>query len=216
MTDLFTNYVEVVAVPNQLAEDCACRILNDFISRVGAPLPIHTDQGRTFESRLFQDLCKMLEIRKTRTSPRNPKCNGQTERYNRTLLKMKKAYIVGEQDEWDLYLGCLAGAYRCTPCESTKITPYLLSLGREIRLPADLVYGFASNPREEPECATYIAKLRDKMMHAHNIARLYLKSSAKRSKMIYDTKTSYHEYKAGDVVWYLHETKKLGVTPKLD
>jgi hypothetical protein len=53
MTDLFTKYVEVIAVPNQLEEDCARRILNDFISRWGAQLSIHTDQGRTFESRLF-------------------------------------------------------------------------------------------------------------------------------------------------------------------
>ena len=33
MTDLFTKYVEVVATPNQKAEDCAKFILNDFVTR---------------------------------------------------------------------------------------------------------------------------------------------------------------------------------------
>ena len=74
----------------------------------------------------------MLEIKKMRTSPRNPKCNGQTEWFNHTLVRMIKAYLCQEQDEWDLHLGCLAGAYRATPNESTGLTPNLLTMGREV------------------------------------------------------------------------------------
>ena len=51
-------------------------------------------------SLVFQELCRLLEIRKTRTSIRNPKCNGQVERFNRTLLNMVKLYLKGEQDNW--------------------------------------------------------------------------------------------------------------------
>ena len=83
MTDHFTKYVEVIAVPNQQAEDCASRIMNEVISRWGTPLSIHSDQGTTFGSKVFQDLCRLLQVRKTRTSPRNPRGNGQTERFNR-------------------------------------------------------------------------------------------------------------------------------------
>jgi transposase InsO family protein len=140
MTDAFTKYVEVAAVPNQKAKDCAARIANDFISRWGALLRIHSDQGAIFDSRIFQELCQLLSIRKNRTSPRNARCNGQTERYNRTLFKMIRAYLTEKQGDWDLYLGCLAGAYRSTLNESTHFIPNVLSLGREIRLPADIVY----------------------------------------------------------------------------
>ena len=79
-----------------------------------------------------------MEIRKTRSSPRNPKCNGQVERFNRSLISMVKSYIKGEQTEWDLHLGILAGAYRSSPHESTGLTPNLLMLGREVRMPADI------------------------------------------------------------------------------
>ena len=80
-------------------------------------------------------------MRKTRTSIWNPRGNGQAERFNHTLLCMIKAYLCGEQKEWDLHLGCLAGAYRATPNEVTKMTPNFLTMGREVRQPAELVFG---------------------------------------------------------------------------
>ena len=97
------------------AEVCASRIVNEFIARWGCPLAIHSDQGRTYKSNVFKEMCRMLEIRKSRTSARNPQGSGQSERFNWTLLRMIKAYLCGEQQDWDLHLGCLAGPYRATP-----------------------------------------------------------------------------------------------------
>jgi transposase InsO family protein len=82
---------------------CAQIILNDVICRFGCPLSIHSDQGRNYESQVFQELCEILEIRKTRTTPRNPKCNGQVERFNRSLLSMIKSFLRGEQTNWDVW-----------------------------------------------------------------------------------------------------------------
>ena len=91
VTHYFTQWVEIFAVPDQTAETCASVILNEVIARYGCPYEIHSDQGRNFESRMFSELCRLLEVRKTRTSPGNPWCNGQTERFNRTLIRMIKA-----------------------------------------------------------------------------------------------------------------------------
>ena len=215
MTDPFTKYVEVMATPNQKSEECAKRILNDFVARWGTPLRIHSDQGPTFESRVFTELCQLLEVRKTRTSPRNPKGNGQTERFNRTLLKMIKAYLADEQEDWDQFLGCLAGAYRSTPNETTTLTPNLLAIGREIRLPADLVYRTSESADPATGC-DYVQQLKDHMHLAHEVARKYLKNGARRSKEIYDTKVVLHNYQSGDLVWCLHEVRKVGITPKLE
>ena len=90
---------------------CAEKILNEYIASWGCPLSIHSDQGRTYESKIFKELCRMLEICKTGTSVRDPKGNGQSERFNRTMPRMIRAYLCDEQDEWDLHFGCLAGAY---------------------------------------------------------------------------------------------------------
>ena len=107
----------------------------------GCPYDLHSDQGSNFVGKIFADLCELLEIRKTRTSPGNPKCNGQTESFNHTLVRMIKAYLKGQQRDWDLHLSCLAAAYRATIHESTGMTPNLLMLGREVRLPAELMFG---------------------------------------------------------------------------
>ena len=114
VSDHFTKWVEVFAVPDQTAITCAEKILNEVIARYGCPYDLHSDQGRNYVSNIFVELCKLLDIRKTRSSPYNPRCNGQTERFNKTLVRMIKAYLKGQEKDWDRYLGCLAGAYRAT------------------------------------------------------------------------------------------------------
>lgn len=130
---------------------------------------------------------------------------------------MVRAYLTGEQSDWDRNLGCLAGAYRSTPQESTKLTPNLLVLGREIRTPAEVIY---SQPNDTKEYAcdnyTYVQNLQDQMRKAHEVARRHLNTNAVRSKEIYDTKLYFQQYNIGDVVWCLHETRRIGVCPKLE
>ena len=217
LTDHFTKYVEIIPVPDMTAKICAQKILNEFISRWGCPLSVHSDQGRTYESQVFKQLCRMLEIRKTRTSPRHPQGNGQSERFNRTLLRMVKAYLCGEQRDWDLHLGCLAGAYRATPNESTKLSPNLLTIGREVRLPAELVFSSKNtcDGLDITSYGEYVDQLRQKMQYAHEVARKHLSCSAKRSKEIYDTKISVNQYQVGDVVWLLQEARHVGECQKL-
>ena len=91
VTDYSTKWIEVIPIPDQTAVTCAHIILNEILCRFGCPLTMHSDQDRNYESGVFQELCELLEIRKTRTSRKNPKGNGQIERFNRTLLAMIKS-----------------------------------------------------------------------------------------------------------------------------
>ena len=54
-TDHFTKNVEIVPVKDMTAEVCAVKLLNEVISRWGCPLAIHSDQGRTYESRVLRN-----------------------------------------------------------------------------------------------------------------------------------------------------------------
>ena len=127
--DQFTKWVEILALPDQKAHTCADALLNEVIARYGCPLTIHTDQGRNFESKLFIEVCVMLEICKTRTTAGHPQCNGLVECMNHTLICMIKSFLRGEEDQWDKHLGCLVGAYQSTRHSSTGLTPNKLMLG---------------------------------------------------------------------------------------
>lgn len=216
VTDYFTKWVEVFPVPDQTATTCAQVILNEVVCRIGFPLAIHSDQGRCYESNIFQELCQLLEIRKTRTSPRNPKCNGQVERFNRTLISMIKSYLKGEQTNWDLNLGCLAGAYRASPHETTGLTPNLLMLGREVRFPSCITKDGEEFILKDETCSPgeHALKIRERMHRAHEVARKHLEVKAKRRKDHYDVKANLNRYKKWDKVLMKNETRVEGVTPK--
>ena len=49
MVDQFTKWVECVPLPSKTAEVTARAAVNEFFSRFGYPLQIHSDQGRNFE-----------------------------------------------------------------------------------------------------------------------------------------------------------------------
>ena len=173
-------------------------------------------QGRNFESGIFQDLCRMLEIKKTRTSVRNQRCNGQTERFNRTLVRMIKAYLKNEQTDWDLHLGCLATVYRSTPHESSQMTPNLLMLGREVRLPAELTHGSYTNNETVNSYLEYVYKLRERLQTANSVAPKYIEKSAKTQKDRYDANIFETSFLPGDLVWYLVESCRPGKCLKLE
>lgn len=218
ITDYFTKWVEVFAIPDQTAATCADIILNEVICRYGCPLSIHSDQGRNYESDLFKELCQLLNIKKTRTSPRNPKGNGQCERFNRTLLGMIKSYIKGEQTNWDKNLGCLAGAYRATPSESTKLTPNLMLFGREILLPNEVIKGDITLPRKELNSnmfGKHTEYIRDCLTKAHSVARRHLQNNAKRRKDYYDRKSNLTLFDKNEIVWYLSKSQQPSMCPKL-
>ena len=55
-------------------------------------------------------------------------------------------------------------------------------------------------------CGDYVELLRSRMQHAHEVARKYLGTSAKRNKNIYDT---VYRFEKGDYVWCLNEARKV-------
>ena len=99
--DYFTKYVEAFALPDQQADTVAIGFIEGWVTRLGVPRELHTDQGSNFESELFREMCKLLGIYKTRTTPRNPKSDGLVERQNKTLEKLLGMMVAENQFDWD-------------------------------------------------------------------------------------------------------------------
>lgn len=78
--DYFTRWLEAYPLLNQKAETVAKVLVEQFVSRFGAPIELHSDQGRNFESKVFSEICKLLGIKKTRTTPLHPQSDGMVQR----------------------------------------------------------------------------------------------------------------------------------------
>ena len=202
-------------MPNQTALTTADTLATQWISRYGVPSQIHTDQGRNFESDLFAELCKILGINKTRTTPYAPWSDGLVERFNRTLQTMLKGLVNNERNDWDEHIPYVLMAYRSTPQQSTNCTPYKLLFGREMCLPIDLMVGKPRPMRRQYTCETeYVEWLEETIQHAHDYARQRLKLAARRQKNYHDANVRPFQYKTGMFVWRWYPPKGKGKLSK--
>ena len=83
--DFFSKWTEAYAIPNQEATTVARVLVEEFMAPFGIPRQIHSDQGRNFVSKVFQEMCKSLGMDKTRTTPLHPQSDGMVERSKRTI-----------------------------------------------------------------------------------------------------------------------------------
>lgn len=80
-------------------------------------------------------------------------------------------------------------AYRSCRSETTRMSPALMTFGRELDLPIDLIYGVppgTEQPGQEP--SQYVANLEKSMEKIHEIARKHMQKAADKQKREYDLK----------------------------
>ena len=98
--DYFTKWIEARAIPDQEAKTIAQKLLDDMFLRFSLPDRLHLDQGRQFEGKLIGELCKLLQVEKTHTTPYHPQGDGLVERANWTILDML-ATMVKNHENWE-------------------------------------------------------------------------------------------------------------------
>ena len=205
VTDYYTKYTKVFAMKDHKAATCAEALVRGWVLTLGAPLMLHSDQGREFESALWQEMCKFLAICKTRTNPYRPQSDGLVERFNRTLIQMLKPLVNSNQDDWDDQVDYVVHAYNSTVHSSTNCTPNMLVFGEDIIMPADLVFGVVGVSAEEPCGVLFVEALRDNLKSAYETARRVLRKNARWQKVGYDRKQKHRRLKKGDLVTRAHE-----------
>ncbi|CAG2199376.1 unnamed protein product [Mytilus edulis] len=169
VSDYFTKWAEGYPLPDMEAHTVVDSFIKNFICRFGIPRQIHTDQGGQFESKVFKELCEKLRIHKTRTTAFRPQSDGLVERLNRSIEDIISKYVCKNQRDWDEQLHWALMAYRSSEHETTKLSPCMLMLGREIELPIDLIYGPQRDGREitpnpHPQGMNFLLKLKQQIL----------------------------------------------------
>lgn len=132
--DRFTRWPEVIPATDITAESIAKAFMSGWIAKFGVPKEIITDQGRQFESSLFQELAKLLGIKRNRSSPYHPQANGMIERFHRTL---KAAIKCHNTQQWTNTLPLVLLGLRTSLHEDIKASPAELVYGTTLKIPGD-------------------------------------------------------------------------------
>lgn len=208
--------MECYAIPDRCSNTIADKIVFEFLSRHGCCLDIHSDRGSNYQSELFREVCRLLEIKQTRTSGFRPMANGMIEKFNSSLLNMISAYVDQNQRNWDRYLPLLTMAYRATVHSLTGFTPNKLMFGCECILPVQLQVGCIPPSSTCETYNEYVNDLQIKQEQIFQLVRENLKKSVSRMKRDYDTRISQNNYNVGDLVYCLDQTKIKGRCKKIE
>ncbi len=185
-------------------------IFEQWFCKFGIPAQIHTDGGKEFVNKLLTEMCELLNVQQTKTSPYHPQCNAQVEVFNKTVKKYLASYVDEMTLNWDEFLPALMLAYNTSYHSTIATTPFELLFGVRPRLP--------SLPAPEIQRVQYgesfPAERLQLLQHACQVARQHAEAQGMKYKANFDTSTTPQKFKIDQKVW-LSDTTALGKNPKL-
>jgi len=205
MTDAFSRYAVMSAIPDKEATSVANAVFKEWICRFGVPFEILTDRGREFVNKLNEEMCNILKIKHLKTSGYHPKTNTYAEVCNKTIARYLSSFVTKSTLDWEKYLEPMNFSYNTSYHESLKMTPFFLVHGREARLP-----GVGKTNYSETTVGDWYRKLqlaRELALQNHLIA-------TNKYATYNDLKAHPHLYKEGQKVllkinYFLGKNRKL-------
>ena len=210
--DTFSKWTEAFALPSQDAETSARTFVNEWVTRYGVPEAVHTDQGRNWESLLFKETMRLLNVAKTRTTAYHAQSDGGCERVNRTIIQLLRVWVQENPREWDLHLSIALMGYRSSVHRATGQTPSAMHFGRELRLPLDVAFGLSSSTTDGTN--KWTVDLRQRLQRSHDLARKALTATQKQQKVYYDRRCHGGGFSEGDRVWLHNPALRTGESAK--
>ena len=198
--DHFTKFVQAMVTPDQTAKTVANLLYKRFISIFGSPERLISDQGANFTSKLIQELCDLLGIKKLRTTAYHPQTNGQVERMNQTLTRMIGKLSRDKKDNWTHHLAEITHAYNSTRSGVTGYSPHFLMFGRRPRLPVDFLFPTTQGLMRPRRVDEYVVNLKDRLIKALDEAKVQATKEASAQKRYYDRRVNATQLKCGDRV----------------
>jgi transposase InsO family protein len=136
--DELSKFTLAVPIQQQDSVTVAKVFVKEVVLKFGIPQVLLTDQGTNFLSELFANVCKLLKIKRIKTTAYHPPSNGALERTHRVLVEYLRCYISEDQTNWDKWIPYAIFIFNTTPHTSTGYTPHELMFGRKPHIPGIL------------------------------------------------------------------------------
>jgi hypothetical protein len=200
-----------VPIKQQDATTIAKAFVEEITLKFGIPQILLTNQGSNFLSELFSTVCKLLKVKRIKTSAYRLQTNGAIERTHRVLIEYLRCYILENQTDWDQWIAYATFVFNTTPLTGTGFTPLELLFGRKPNIPGIL-------QRESVEIRynydSYVQELQSHLQSCYDVARSNL-NAKKKSKEYYDRNTNIPLFAVGEKVLLHDEKIRRGRSAKL-
>ena len=101
----FSKFCECLPLRNKEATTVARALVEQVFCRYGTPLALLSDRGGEVDGQIMKEVCRLLQIKKLRTSAYHPPCNEACERMHRTLNSLLGKIVSDRQTDWtNIYL----------------------------------------------------------------------------------------------------------------
>jgi len=202
MVDKLTKTVRFAACKTAIdAPGLAKIVMREWVRVHGVPNEIISDRDARFTARFWKALWKELGTKLSMSTAYHPQSDGQTERANRTLEEMLRAYVNYKQDDWDEHLLAAEIATNNATQASTGYSPFFLANGTHMNLPITNNMS-SNNPTAEEALIDMNAALER--------ARTNLTAAQERQKKAADERRRDERFEQGDKVWLSTENLQVG------
>lgn len=210
LQDDLTKFAWAVPMINHEANTVAHHFVTQFVCLHGLPQKLVTDCGTEFLSKVFKEVCNLLKIKQTSTTPYHPQSNGSLERSHRTLGEYLRSFVEKDQQNWDTRIPYAMFCHNSTIHSATKFQPYHLVYGRPAIVPSSLTKD--AEPQYNYEDYQY--EIKRQMQESHELARKHLIEAKEKSKVQYDKRSNTREFQVGQKVLLQDKTTKNKLYPK--
>lgn len=189
IVDAYSKWIECYLMSNSYGSTAVISKLCDYMSRVGVPHTLVSDNGTSFTSLEFNQFCKRNGIKHVLSPAYHPSSNGQAESMVKIVKKGIKSIILNNTNKRLLQeqLSKFLFDYRNSINSTTEKSPAEIIYGRQLRSRLDLI--------KPPATTTVSTDLSQAVGRKQSLQAKYYKGT-KRS-----------DYNQGEEVWI---TKHLG------
>jgi transposase InsO family protein len=209
--DELSKYTIAIPIQQQDAETVV-KIFVEVVLKFGIPKTILTDQRSNFLSELFTNICKLLKIKKIKTTAYHPQSNGALERTHRVLVEYLRCFILEDQTNWDKWISYATFVFNTTPHTANGFTPHELMFGRKPNIPSILQ---KEPPNVQYTYDNYIRELQSRLQSSYELAKNNLISKKERSKEYHDKNVNVPLFTVRDKVLLHDEQVRRGRSLKL-
>lgn len=158
MIDHFSGYLRVAPLLNKTAASTAAAFEKYWLTAIGPPEKVHSDQGTEFTGMPWLKLRHEWKFKKSVTTPYHPQGDGIVERANRTLLNLLRV-MTERNGDWNENLEMAVDLFNDRIRERHDASPNMVSFGKvpKIALSQQLGGGVQANEEELKKAKEEIA-----------------------------------------------------------